>query len=270
MSAADLVRMEQLTSLRDRGTLSQSQFEMERDNILGAAEPISKAADARPAISPAPPPPPLPAPPAISSTAATNVQGTNGANVIFIAVVLLLLLIALVAFNGATQSSPDEAPAIGSDAVSEDPAVEKCSADVEKENWQSAFASCSTAATLGASDAQINLGFMYADGKGVTQDYAAAAFWFRMAAVEGDAIAQAVLGALYYDGLGVPKNSEGAAIWYGKAAEQGNDVAQYNLGLMHENGDGVNKDLVVAVSWLRKAADQGNADAKKRLAELGY
>jgi TPR repeat protein len=39
---------------------------------------------------------------------------------------------------------------------------------------------------------------------------------------------------------------------------------------MYENGDGVNKDLVVAVSWLRKAAEQGNADAKKRLAELGY
>ncbi len=198
-------------------------------------------------------------------------QGTNGTNVGFIAVMLLpFLLMGVIIFGGAIDPSPDEAPAIASDAVDKEAAVDKCRQDVAKESWQSAFASCSTAAIFGASDAQIELGFMYADGNGVTQDYAAAAFWFRSAAVEGDNFAQTMLAALYYDGLGVPKNLEGAAIWYGKAAEQGNALAQYNLGLMYEKGEGVNKDLVVAVSWLRKAEEQGNADAKKRLAELGY
>lgn len=270
ISAADLVRLEQITSLRDRGTLSQSQFEMERDNILGVAEPISKAADAPPAISPPTPPPP-PSQPESPPAAGTSVPKGGAKNIGFIAVMLLpFLLMGVVIFGGAIEPSPDEVSAIASDVVDKEPAVDKCRQDVAKERWQSAFASCTTAANFGASDAQIELGFMYADGNGVTQDYAAAAFWFRSAAVEGDNFAQTMLAALYYDGLGVPKNLEGAAIWYGKAAEQGNAVAQYNLGLMYENGEGVNKDLVVAVSWLRKAAEQGNADAKKRLVELGY
>lgn len=59
ISAADLVRLEQITSLRDRGTLSQSQFEAERNIILGDTELISQDADAAPEISPQAPTPTL-------------------------------------------------------------------------------------------------------------------------------------------------------------------------------------------------------------------
>jgi hypothetical protein len=53
------VRLEQITSLRDRGTLSQSQFETERNIILGDTELISQDVDAAPEISPQAPTPTL-------------------------------------------------------------------------------------------------------------------------------------------------------------------------------------------------------------------
>lgn len=280
LSAEDLVRLEQITSLRDRGTLSQSQFEAERDNILGAAEPISQ--DVAPEIAlppplppttlpPPSPPPPSSPPPVSSSTAEASVKGISSTNVGFIAVMLLpFLLIGFVALIGGTQSSPEEEPAMVSDAINEDPAVEKCSEDAEKENWQSAFASCSTAANLGVSSAQMELGYMYVSGKGVEQDYVAAATWLRKAADQGEEWAQAMLGVLYHDGLGVAKNPEAAAVWYSKAAEQGNAGAQHNLGSIYDYGEGVVEDDAEAVRWYRKAAEQGDADAKKRLEELGY
>ena len=285
LSAADLVRLEQITSLRDRGTLSQSQFEMERDIILGAVGQVVQDADGAPMTAPPPPPPtppspPPPSPPESLPIAGTSVQKGGATDVGFIAVMVLpLLIMGVVIFGGATESSPEAEPAIASDvespsidsnAVSADASVANCYGSYERENWSAAVVYCSAAAEQGDLSAQHNLGFMYADGNGVTQDYAAAAFWFSRAAAQGDAFAQTMLGALYYDGLGVPKNSEAAAIWYGKAAEQGNAPAQYNLGLMYENGDGVNKDLIVGVSWLRKAAEQGQVDAKNRLTELGY
>jgi TPR repeat protein len=49
--------------------------------------------------------------------------------------------------------------------------------------------------------AQFNLGLLYHEGRGVSQDYAQAVTWFRKAADQGDAEAQAALGAMYANGL---------------------------------------------------------------------
>ena len=51
-------------------------------------------------------------------------------------------------------------------------------------------------------------------------------------AEEGDATAQFFLGFMYDEGKGVPQDYAEAARWYRKAAEQGNKAAQHNLGLM--------------------------------------
>ena len=50
--------------------------------------------------------------------------------------------------------------------------------------------------------AQFDLGFMYATGKGVPQDDAAAARFHRMAAQQGHLEAQCALGDLYANGRG--------------------------------------------------------------------
>ena len=52
-------------------------------------------------------------------------------------------------------------------------------------------------AAKGEAAAQFNLGVMYANGQGVTQDYAEAVRWYRKAADQGYAAAQFNLGLLY-------------------------------------------------------------------------
>jgi hypothetical protein len=51
--------------------------------------------------------------------------------------------------------------------------------------------------------AQNNLGWMYLNGKGVAQDDAEAAQWYRKAAEQGFADAQNMLGWMYQNGQGV-------------------------------------------------------------------
>lgn len=61
-------------------------------------------------------------------------------------------------------------------------------------------------AEQGNADAQFNLGLMYFNGTGVTQNDQAALKWFRLAAEQGDAFAQFALGNMYFMGRGVEKN----------------------------------------------------------------
>jgi len=57
-------------------------------------------------------------------------------------------------------------------------------------------------AEQGDANAQFNLGVMYANGRGVPQDDAAAVRWFRLAADQGNAGAQHNLGFMYGTGAG--------------------------------------------------------------------
>ena len=69
-------------------------------------------------------------------------------------------------------------------------------------------------AEAGVADAQYNLGVMYATGRGVTQDYAEAVRWYRLAAGQGDADAQYNLGVMYANGRGVSQDAAEAVRWY--------------------------------------------------------
>jgi TPR repeat protein len=105
---------------------------------------------------------------------------------------------------------------------------------------------------------------MYAEGKGVPQDYAEALRWYRKAADQGDAGAQSNLGVMYAKGQGVPQDSAEAARWYRKAADQGEAVGQFNLGGMYAEGQGVPQEYVTAHMWLNlAAAKDGEDDAAK-------
>jgi uncharacterized protein len=91
-------------------------------------------------------------------------------------------------------------------------------------------------AEQGDAKAQFNLGIMYDKGRGVPQDYATAASWWRKSAKQGFAIAQFKLGGLYYEGRGVPQDHATAVSWYRKSAEQGNASAQASLGITYAVG----------------------------------
>ncbi len=91
--------------------------------------------------------------------------------------------------------------------------------------------------------------------------------WYRKAAEQGLPVAQNDLGALYAEGRGVSDEKK-ALEWFRKAAEQEYAPAQSNLGWMYGRGRGVQRNRDEAVKWLRKAAANGH-DTKAALRELG-
>lgn len=73
-------------------------------------------------------------------------------------------------------------------------------------------------------------------------------------AERGNARAQAMIGFMYATGQGVPQNYDVAGYWYRLSAEQGDTTAQYLLGLAYDKGQGVPMDEVAAYKWLNLAA----------------
>ena len=74
-------------------------------------------------------------------------------------------------------------------------------------------------------EAQYNLGWMYANGRGVLQDYGEAVKWFRTAAEQGNVSAQNNLGVMYATGRGVPRDAMAAYMWFNLAAAHGHEDA---------------------------------------------
>ena len=120
-------------------------------------------------------------------------------------------------------------------------------------------------AKKGDKEAQHHLGWMYAEGKGVQQDYEKAIEWFTKSAEQGNAVAQHNLGVMYFNGRGVPQDDKQAVHWYTKSAEQGIAWAQNELGVIYKNGEGVPQDYEKAIDWFTKSAEQGEAAAQNNL-----
>ncbi|WP_270920483.1 caspase family protein [Parasedimentitalea psychrophila] len=137
----------------------------------------------------------------------------------------------------------------------------------KQEQYEAAHAAYLIAANQGDLASYNNLGILYEDGEGVSQDYALAMQWYRKAAEQGYAYAQNRLGYMYQNGLGVPESDREAATWFRKAAEQGHAEAQYGLGQMYQKGRGVPESDREAATWYRKAAEQGHTMAQN---SLGY
>jgi len=84
----------------------------------------------------------------------------------------------------------------------------------------------------------------------------------------GDARAQTELGFMYATGRGVPQNFERAVDWYRRAAEQGDPTAQYLLGLMYDKGQGVPQDAILAHKWLILAATKAKGRQREYYARV--
>ena len=80
---------------------------------------------------------------------------------------------------------------------------------------------------------------------------------------QGDAEAQFRLGWIYAEGKGVTQDYKEAVKWYRLAAKQGEVVAQYNLGVMYDEGKGVKQDYVRAYMWFNLAASKGYKNGSK-------
>ncbi len=84
----------------------------------------------------------------------------------------------------------------------------------------------------------------------VAHDYITAAHIFTDLAPLGDARAQTYLGYMFANGKGVPQNYMVAAGWYRCASQQGFPTAQYMLGLLYDKGQGVPQNYVIAYALL--------------------
>jgi hypothetical protein len=125
------------------------------------------------------------------------------------------------------------------------------------------------AADAGIASAAYNLGTMYFNGQGFSQDYDQARTWFELGAKRNDPYAEFQLGLMYFSGKGEPQDAAKELYWYDKAARNGLPAAAYNLGVMYHNGEGVDTDDVKAYAWLLFAQRGGLdiAEAKDAVAE---
>ncbi len=76
------------------------------------------------------------------------------------------------------------------------------------------------------------------------------------------------MGYHYAIGRGVPQDYTQAAIWYRRAADQGHSGAQYELGLLYDKGQGVPVNVIQAEKWLilaTAAAPKAAADDRTRM-----
>ena len=119
-----------------------------------------------------------------------------------------------------------------------------------------------------------NLGQLYQTGHGVSQDYAMAVKWYRVAAENGSVKAANSLGMAYLDGMGVEMDPVKAARYFQSAAQKGNVSAQYNLAILFIQQPealakgGIKASDAQAVQWLKKSAESGNTAAMEYLSDV--
>jgi tetratricopeptide (TPR) repeat protein len=92
--------------------------------------------------------------------------------------------------------------------------LEDADAAIERGDYKEAYRLIKPLAEQGNAEAQYNIGGMYAEGRGVPQNYGKAVKWFRKAAEQGNAMAQYNLGGMYFIGRGVPRDFVLAHMWF--------------------------------------------------------
>jgi uncharacterized protein len=78
----------------------------------------------------------------------------------------------------------------------------------------------------GNAPAELRLGEIYAEGRGVERDASVARQWYEKAALQGEVGAQIKLGDMYAKGNGVTQNNNLAYVWYGAAAKLGSSYGR--------------------------------------------
>src|SRR4030067_1181936 len=101
-------------------------------------------------------------------------------------------------------------------------------------------------------------------------DYKTAVDIWRTQALLGFVMAQTMLGFVYAEGTGVTQNYQESAKWFRKAAVLGQAGAQHNLGVAYAHGRGIPQSNVVAYMLFNIAATNGNIDSLKNHDNLLY
>ena len=143
-------------------------------------------------------------------------------------------------------------------------AMERGAVAYEGKDYATAFKQWAPLARTHDPRAQHNIGILYFNGEGVTQNQQTARRWFERAAQQGYARSQYNLGWIYEMGLGVEKNLTTARQWYGVAVAQEFAPAEFRLGLLYFTSG----DYPRARSLLARAAAAGQAQAQFLLGKI--
>lgn len=134
-------------------------------------------------------------------------------------------------------------------------------AAMERGHFATAIRAWLPLAESGSAEAQNNLGHMYEEGLGVSQNYQTAMTWYRRAAEQDLSQAQHNVGLLYYNGYGVQANPREAVRWFRQSADQGLDESEYMMGLAYYQGEGVELDYKEARKWFTLGAKKAYPDS---------
>ena len=100
------------------------------------------------------------------------------------------------------------------------------------------------------------LGVLYDNAReGAAQDYQKAAELYSKAYKLGSGAGCSNLGFAYANGRGVKQDYAKASEFYAKACDMGNGGGCYNLGNLYAQGRGVKEDKNAAEKYLKKACD---------------
>jgi TPR repeat protein len=139
--------------------------------------------------------------------------------------------------------------------------------EYEKEkNYIEAFPLHQDLALKGFTASQTQLGRLYLDGQGVSQNTDEAIRWFKSAAAQGDSTAHLMLGVVYFGALpNTPKDIVQSAQWFQSSAYLGNARARDHLARLYATGTGVPEDLDLAMQWAKSSLDAGYGPARKTI-----
>ena len=99
------------------------------------------------------------------------------------------------------------------------------------------------------------------------EDFVKALKWYRRAADHGFPQALNNVGYMYAEGRGVEKSAIEAVKWFQRAAEKGERFGQFNLAVHLHDGTGIERDYIRAAKFWAAALKQGQKDALEQLTQ---
>ena len=133
---------------------------------------------------------------------------------------------------------------------------------LERKHYSTAMRAWLRLAEGGHPKAQNNIGHLYEEGLGVSQNYDTALKWYKKAAAANLPEAQHNIGMLYAQGYGLEKNWREAVKWFRKAGSKGLPESIYMLGLAFYQGESVKLDYSRAKANFLKSAILGYGPAQ--------
>jgi len=138
-------------------------------------------------------------------------------------------------------------------------------AALKRGHYATALRSWLPLAESGDPEAQANVGYMYEEGLGVSQQFDVAVGWYEKAAASGSMQANHNLGMIFAEGRGIPQSWVRALRYFEEAA---NDIpaSRYMIGYTYFQGEGNIQNRPRAFREFMDAALDGYPDAQYMIA----